>query len=505
MELTNLGHEQDRLAWNKPDKIALAFEGQRFTFKQWWDRTNQLANALSGMGVQKGDKVSILAYNCHQFFELYVACCKSGTVMVPINFRLVGRELIYILDDSDSAVLIFTEDFQDTVGAIRPNLNQVKYYIHIGYGKNCPDYAQDYEDLLAKSSPELPNRIIGENDPVSLIYTSGTTGFPKGAVFTNRIHASYAGGLSEWKLNYDDIFLCVGPAFHSAALHCSTTHLAMGAGVVIMKHYDVKEVLETFQKEKITTVFMVPTMWESVASYPEIDQYDLSSLRVLISVGAPLPDKTKHKVLISFPYAELNEYYGSTEGGMITNLRQVDQRRKMNCVGQVVFGIRVKLVDDDDKDVPVGEVGEVVVSSSQCIDAYYKKPEETAKTIRNGWVHTGDMGRWDDEHYLYLVDRKIDMIISGGENIYPREIEEALLWHPKISEAAVVGKPDEKWGESVNAFIVMATGATMTAEEVLAHCQEHLAKYKIPRTVKFMESLPRNASGKVLKRELANK
>jgi acyl-CoA synthetase (AMP-forming)/AMP-acid ligase II len=153
----------------------------------------------------------------------------------------------------------------------------------------------------------------------------------------------------------------------------------------------------------------------------------------------------------------------------------------------------------------VGEVGEVVVSSSQCIDAYYKKPEETAKTIRNGWVHTGDMGRWDDEHYLYLVDRKIDMIISGGENIYPREIEEALLWHPKISEAAVVGKPDEKWGESVNAFIVMATGATMTAEEVLAHCQEHLAKYKIPRTVKFMESLPRNASGKVLKRELANK
>ncbi|MCK9274162.1 MAG: long-chain-fatty-acid--CoA ligase [Syntrophales bacterium] len=502
MELTSLGQEQERMAWNEPDKIALTFEGRRFTYMQWRDRTNQLANALLKQGVMKGDKVSILAYNCQHFFELYVACCKIGAVMVPINFRLVGRELIYILDDSDTVAFIFTEDFQDAVESIKSSLDKVKLFIHVGFEKKCPDYAVDYENFLADSSKDLPHHTIRENDPVSLIYTSGTTGFPKGAVFTNRMHASTVAGLTEWKLNYADIFLCVGPAFHSAALHISVSHLLMGGSVVIMKHFDIKGVLDNFQKEKITTVFMVPTMWESAATYPEIDHYDLSSLRVLISVGAPLPDSTKLKILHSFPNADLNEYYGSTEAGAITNLRHADQRRKVNCVGQVIFGVNIRLVDDDDNDVPAGEVGEVAVSSAQCISSYYNKPEATAKTIRNGWLHTGDMGRWDDEHYLYLVDRKIDMIISGGENIYPREIEEVLLLNQKIAEAAVVGTPDEKWGETVNAFIVLTPASQMSEDEVLAYCKENLAKYKIPRKFIFTENLPRNASGKVLKREL---
>jgi len=493
------------MAFNKPEKMALTFDGRRFTFRQWRDRTNRLANVFSKMGIKKGDKVSFLAYNCHEIFEVYAACCKLGAVMVPINFRLVGRELIYILDDSDTVVFIFTEDFRESVESIKSNLTKVKYYICIGHEKKYSEYAQDYEDLLAKSSPVLPDYEISENDPVSLVYTSGTTGFPKGAVFTNRVLANLAAGASEWKLDYDDIFLCVGPAFHGAALHTSTTHLMMGAGIVIMKHFDVKGVLETLQNEKITTVFMVPTMWEAVASYPAIGSYNLLSLRVLTSGGAALPDKTKHKLLTAFPNAELNEFYGTTEGGKITNLRHADQRRKVNCVGQIVGGMRVRLVDDEGNDVPAGEVGEIAVSSSQCIDTYYKKPEETARAIRNGWMHTGDMGKWDDEHYLYLVDRKIDMIISGGENIYPREIEEVLLLHPKISEAAVVGTPDEKWGESVTAYIVAAAGETMELEEVLAHCKNNLAKYKIPRAVKFMRNLPRNAAGKVLKRELVNR
>jgi len=483
-----------------PDKEALVYQDRRFTFRQLNARTNQLANGLMKRGIQKGDKIAILLHNCNEYLEIFLGLAKAGIISVPMTYRAVGKDLQYIINHSDAKVLIFGEEFEGVVTEIKPPLNKVEIFLVVG-PKTIP-WAESYEAILSSSLDHEPGVKVHETDPIWIPYTSGTTGAPKGCVACHRGWVLQMPITSmEYDLRQDDAFLNNGPLYHVAPYWNSLLFLYIGAKVVIMRDFDPLETLKFIDREKITAIFMVPTMFNFILNLPEEEKrrWDLRSLQVMIVGAAPLLTKTKEEILKYFTSAKLYEFYGATELGIVTTLKPEDQMRKIRCCGKPFTGVEVKLLDSEGKEVGAGEVGELFMKGFNTFKEYYKNPEGTQASRRGEYITVGDMAKMDEEGYYYIVDRKKDMVISGGVNIYPIEVDEVIQKHPKVLEVAVVGIPDEVWGESLKAVVVLKEGEKATEDEVKKFCEGKLAKYKIPRSVEFVSSLPKTPGGKIQK------
>jgi len=492
-----VGQWLDRRVFLDPDKTAVIHQEKSFTYREFNSRVNKLGNALAGLGVRKGDRVAGLMLNSSEFMETYFAAAKLGAIFVPLNFRLAAPEVAYILEDCTPRVVVYHSLFKPLVDSIH---NSVSVYHYV-----CVEEAGDlfYEQLLA-GAPDTP--VISDVEPGDvqlMMYTSGTTGRPKGAMLThNNTLWNAIQGINMVPMNGDDITLTVAPLFHIGGLNILTTPtLYLGGTVVFKEKFDPADCLSAIKEHKVTSLFLVPAMWLALTQVPDFDCYDLSSLRFGISGGAPCP-----LTVIEFFQQRgiiFLEGFGMTETAPdVCILRAKEAARKNGSVGLPMPHLEAKIFDDEDQEVVPGDVGELVLRGPNICRGYWNNYQATQEAFRGGWFHTGDLARQDDEGFFYIVDRKKDMIISGGENIYPVEVEQVLFRHPQILEVAVVGVPDEKWGEKPVAVVALKPGKTASAEEILNFAADKLARFKLPREVHFVEQLPRNATGKVLKTTL---
>lgn len=493
-----IGEMLARKARKHPDKQCIVFEGKRRTYSETNKRVNRLANALLNRGVGQGDRVALMMQNCSEYLECYFALSKIGAIAVPINFRYVGNEIVYQINDSGSKAMIMGQEYLETVINTQEEMPGLEILICIGEKKA---EVENYESILIESREDEPLVEIEEDDAAFIMYTAGTTGKPKGAVLTQRgqmLNASvYA---MEAGLNKDEIYLCIPPLFHEAALCLCLATLYPGGSVVIIKQFDPERVLRLITEEKVTFVYMVPAMAIRFLQLDGLDEVDTVSLRRWGTGAAIMPLELKERVRRFFPHVGFVELFGQTEMSPgVTIMQPKDADAYLGSVGQVQTNVEIRIVDDNDNDVPRGQVGEGIYRGPTVLKEYWNNQEATAEAMRGGWFHSGDLIRMDEDGFVYVVDRKKDMIISGGENIYPAEIEDVLYTSPKILEAAVIGVPDPEWGESVKAFVVLKPGEEMSVHEVIELSKANLASYKKPKFVEFVDQLPRNPAGKVLK------
>ena len=498
-----------------PDRIAVVFEGKRYSFKDIAERVNRLANALTDLGIQKGDRVAILQVNCNQYPEAYYAVAKIGAIFVPLNFRAKQRELTHMLDNSGASALFVGERYVDVVNAMRPDLPLLKHFICI---EAKPEGMLNYDELLAQASPQEVFTEISDDDNTVLMYTAGTTGLPKGVPFTHNSFSVYVlGNVSPVDPEIEETNLLTMPLYHVAGIQAMLAATYGGRTLAMMKQFEVKEWLETVAREKANRVMLVPTMLKWVIDSPDFQKYDLSSLKVITYGAAPMPFEVIKKAMELLPNVMFINAYGGTEtASTITTLspddhvisgtdeeKQKKLKRLSSSIGKPLDDVEMKVVDEEDKEVPIGEVGEIVARGPRVMTGYWKDEEKTAKAFtKDGWLRTGDMGYMDEEGYFYLAARADDLIIRGGENISPEEIENVLYAHPAVEEVAVIGVPDPEWGQEPKAVVVLKPGKTATAEELIDFCRDKLAGFKRPRSVVFIDELPRTSTGKILKRVL---
>ena len=480
----------------RPGKIALSQEGRVVSYRTLVERTDRVSNlAVDGLGLRPGDHVALMAPNCLEFLEIVSGLAAVGVAPAMVNPRLTGAELALIADDSEARVLFVHHSLEEL--ARSSTFATVERIVVIG---------DEYERLLEQARPTPPLVRVEEWDPFCISYTSGTTGRPKGVLLSHRSRClTFLAMAAEYGCySSDDRTLAVAPLYHGGGFAFAMASVYLGGTCEILARFEPEKVLRILEELRITSVFMVPTHFHAIFALGEraIAKADSSSLRSIISNAAPLPQATKQQIVASFGEKVLHESYGSTEASIVCNLRPRDQLRKEQCVGLPFPSTLVRLLDDDANEVGPGEVGELHSLSPYLFNGYWNRPEDTESVFRDGWVSVGDLARRDDEGYIYIVDRKNDMIISGGVNIYPREIEEALHAHAAVAEAAVVGVPHEYWGEAVAAYVVLREGTLVSDEELLQHCAERLARFKLPKSIEFVPSLPRTAAGKVLRREL---
>ncbi|MFC1894204.1 long-chain-fatty-acid--CoA ligase [Chloroflexota bacterium] len=496
-----------------PDKIAFVYGDRRYTFKQYGERTNRLRSALNEMGIEKGDRIAIIGNNSNQLFEVLAAAISSGTIFVPLNVNYKGNELLYLLNDSGAKVLFLEREYYEVISSIRLQAKTVKHLICLD--NDCPG-TSNYEILLTRNYPSPPAIDIEENDPACIIYTSGTTGFPKGVVHTHKSLLCHMRKLNKiLQVRPEQVMLNVMPPFHYGGTFgfIVACHLA-GCTSVLLEKFRTAETLETIEREGINGLIMVPSMIIFMLDALKSKKYDLSSLETVFYVGSPMPVERLKEAVEVFPKGVFIQFYALTEGSGVAALTREEHkleterdRNILGSCGKVRFYPRenIRLVDDEGRQVPVGQPGEITLRGELVMKEYWNKPEETSETIIDGWLHTGDIGKFDDEDYLYIIDRRKDMIIRGGENIYPREIEEVLYQHPAILEACVIGIPDEKRGEEVKAVIVLQNGAKASEADLITYCEERLARHKVPKSIDFIKELPKNPTGKILKRELRDR
>ena len=498
--MINIGDWIRKWSFLQPNQRALIFEGHSFTYRELNDRTNQLCHLLLDLGVQKGERISVLLYNCHQYIEIFFAISKIGAILVPLNWRLAGPELEFIIKDSGSKMIIFDTEFEEMMASIRPHLN-LSHGDYIAVGSPCPDWAKDYEKGLLESPihEPRPEGVVGDEDPHILMYTSGTTGIPKGAILSHR--KTFFNALNAdifYNLTSKDIMIVSRPMFHSGGLLVEATPVLYKGGTLILKkRFRPHEILETIQQYRVTLLELPATVYQFILLDCDLNLYDLSSVRCFFTGGERVP-----KAMLKEYYRRgipISQIFGQTEASTITFLSTEDAVLKIGSVGLPVFHGEVKIVDKAGKEVSPGEVGEIIINGPTLMSGYWNRPDLTAETIRSGWLYTGDLARTDEEGYVYIVDRERDLYISGGENVYPAEIEKVLHTHPKIFDAGIIGVSDERWGEVGKAFIVLKPRETMGSGEVLEFLKGKVAKYKLPKYVEFIEELPKTASGKVQK------
>ena len=493
-----------------PDKIGAKDLSRSMTFKEWNERSCRLANALLELGLQKGDKVAAIAYNCVEWMEIYAAAAKAGLVVVPIMFRLAGPEISYICENSESKAFIVAKEFADTVNGIRGNLDIPEAsYIFFG-DKKAPNGYQHYENIIANTSDAEPRVEVHHRDPWTIMYTSGTTGRPKGVVRSHESYiAEYLINDVEFGFNRDDIGLLVMPMCHVNSIFYSFVFTCCGAGVCVYNRvsFDPEDLLRVISRERITFTSLVPTHYIMILSLPDEvkAKYNVSCIRKLLCSSAPAREDTKLGIMDFFKNSELFEAYGSTEAGLVTLLHPEDQLRKLGSIGREVIGSdRIHLLGEDRNEVPAGEVGELFSRSPMVFDEYWKMPEKTKEAFIGEYFSAGDMAFRDEDGYYYLVDRKNNMIITGGENVFPSEVENVIGKLNAVKDVAVIGVPNEKWGEAVHAVVILREGKSTTAEEIINFCRGKIAGYKIPKSVNFIkdEEMPRTATGKILHRKL---
>lgn len=478
------------------EAIFCSSTGRRFTFAQINDRTNRLAHGLMDLGLKKGDVAAFLCTNRAEIVEIYFALAKIGVMGVPLNYRLAPAEIVELLAHCEAKLLLFDPWFPEVAKEIRKKLPQIQQFV--GIGDSPPEFAIRYEELLQKSASEEPAVEISEEDYQYLNLTSGTTGLPKAYLVThyNNSIGVMMGFVHD--ITRDDVILTVFPIFGRVGFAWCAIAFFSGARNVVHQ-FQPQPMLELIESEKVTLSNWVPTMASFVLALPEMDKHDLSSLRALVFAAAPLAsslqDEVKRRIC-----PNLYEYYGLQETGILTSLGPEEKDRKPDSVGRVMFGADVRLVDSEGNPVPQGEVGEIVSRAPTATTGYYKDEERTHLAFTNGWFHTGDLGRFDDEGFLYLSGRVKDMIISGGQNVFSVEVEDVLMSHPEVSDCAVIGLPDNTWGEMVSAVVIPAPGARATEEQLIAFCRERLAGFKAPKRIIWtQEPLPRTPTGKVTK------
>ncbi len=505
----NLGEILKVNAKKFPDTVALKDRERSFTYPAVNKRVNRLAHGLLGMGLVKGDKVAVLLENSIEIIEIYLAAAKTGIVIVPINFRLVGQEVSYIVNNSDAKAMIVHDQFAANVDPIRGDMTAVDASRFVVVGESREGYVP-YDHLLAGGSEEEPASKVAPEDTWILIYTSGTTGKPKGVVRSHASHiAFYLINAVDFGFTEHDVCLNVMPLCHINSTFFTFTFLYIGGSVYVhpAQSFRSEEILQIVEREKITFISLIPTHYNLILNCPEeAKQHDRSSIRKLLCSSAPVRRVMKQAIMDFFPGVQLYEGYGSTEAGIVTVLKPEDQMRKLGSIGFESLGTDfVKLLDEDGNEVPVGEVGEIYSRGPMLFDEYYKLPEKTAAAFRDGWFSAGDLGRKDEDGFFHIVDRKDNMIITGGEHVHPSEVEEVVGSHECVFDCAVIGLPDEKWGERVVAVVV--TKEDVDAGTLIECCRDKMAGYKRPKEILFIkdDEMPRTATGKILHRKLREK
>jgi acyl-CoA synthetase (AMP-forming)/AMP-acid ligase II len=494
-----------------PDKEAFVYGDQRISFCKFNETVNRLIHGLKALDIQKGTVVGVLSWNRPEYAEVFGAAMKSGLVLAHFNPRLQAEELAFVINDSEAKVIFFSNEFVESLNAIRDRLSHTKIFIVFDRPE---ERMTAYRELLGTQSKEEPESVVGENDPLVIFYTSGTTGMPRGAIYNHgqKMQNTTIKAL-DIGVECGDRHLVVLPMFHIGGDSHIWPFFLMGGCNVIMPDpsFDPAATLQTIVAEQITDVHIVPTQLVALLNLPDIEKYDLGRLKRIWYAASPMPTEVLKRGIALFGPIFLQGYGLSESGPHATVLNQANH----DCLseleegpgvlascGQPCIGVHMRIVDEADKDVQTGKIGEIIIKSKRIMTGYWRNPEATKRAIRNGWFYTGDMGYYDEKGFIYIADRKKDMIITGGENVYPKEVEEVLYRHPSVSEAAVIGIPDPYWVEKVHALVVLNRGAQATEEEITGFCRQHIAHYKAPKSVEFLESLPKNPQGKILKKEL---
>lgn len=495
-----------------PAREAVVCGRLRYTYRQFAARVWRLCHAFEALGLQRKDRVAIVHENCHCFLETYLAAAHLGLILVPVNHRLSAREIAMILQDSGACLLLAQSRFRHSLQGLEASSGSLK---RIVWTRPEPGQDDDYEALLAEQPDNMPAPAELRGDDIAhLYYTSGTTGRPKGVILTHRNVKSHAlGTIAEFHLTDADHWFHVAPLFHLADAWATFAVTWVGGKHVILPTFDAGETLRLIQAERITLTNLIPTMLNMMVHHPDLARHDYSSLRMLLSGGAPIAPETVRRIVEAFG-CEYVQTYGMTETSPYLTLSLLkahlkerppeEQMRYRASTGREFINVRLKVVGEDGREVTRDnrQVGEIIVRGDTVTPGYWNLPEETAKAFRDGWLYTGDLAVIDEEEYVTIVDRKKDMIITGGENVYSTEVENVLYQHPDILEAAVIGVPDPHWGEAVKACVVLREGCRRRAEEIIAYCKENLTHYKAPKSVDFLDALPRTGSGKIYKKAL---
>jgi long-chain acyl-CoA synthetase len=480
-----------------PRKPALLCQGEVRTYGSLAERVRRVCGGALALGLQRGDRVAVFAPNCIEYPELVCGLSDAGGIVATVNHRSTTRELEGLLNDCGARLLV-----------VHPSLASIAAAARVPSLERTLVLGEEYEAWLAASAQSAPLESIAETDPFTLVYSSGTTGKPKGIVISHRSRTLTFHGMAMEYGCYgpDDLQLGLAPMAHGAGFAFIMASLYFGGTVEVLPKFDPRQVVEKLANEPFTGVFLVPTHFQSIFNLEpavlEAQRGRARALRTIMSNAAALPQAVKEKIVAYWGEGLLHETYGSTEAGIVTNLRPQDQLRRRQSVGPAFALNQVRLLDDQGREVPRGEVGELHSRSPYLFNGYWNKPEETEACLKDGWLTAGDLARQDEDGFYYIVDRKKDMVVTGGFNVFPREIEEVLHAHPAIAEAAVIGRPDEHFGEALRAFVVLRAGATASAAELEAHCRTQLAGYKVPKEFLPIDALPRNAGGKVTKAAL---
>ena len=498
-----------------PERDCIVFEGKRWTYAQTNERINKLANALVKLGVEKGDRIGMLQVNCSQHVEAYYASAKLGAIFVPLNFRAKADELSYMIANAEAKVLFVGDRYLEMVDTMLPHLPAIKQCISIDRDAGEKLY---YEDIINSASPEEMFQEIGDEDITILMYTAGTTGRPKGVPLRHSAFVSYVlDNVEPASPDIEERNLLTVPLYHVAGIQAMLAAIYGGRTLVMMRQFEIKEWLDAVQSEKATRAMLVPTMLKRVIEDSDFDHYNLSSLKVVTYGAAPMPFDVIKKAIKRMPWVKFINAFGQTEtASTITALGPEDHviegteeekekklKRLSSSIGRPLGDVEVKIVDEEGNALPPLQVGEILARGPRIMTGYWHDEQKTKQVMTSdGWLRTGDMGWRDEDGYIYLSGRADDMIIRGGENISPEEVEDVLHSHPKIEEAAVIGVSDPEWGQEPRAVVVLKKDEEATAEEIIEFCRSKLSGFKRPRSVVFIDCLPRNPMGKVLRKKL---
>jgi long-chain acyl-CoA synthetase len=497
-----------------PDSEAFVYGSERVSFKRFNERVNRLIHGLQALGIQKGDIIGILSWNRLEYPEAFGAAMKGGFILAHFNPRLQAEELIHVINDSEARVVFLGPEFVEIVDRIHKRLSKAELFLTFG---DAEGRMIAYREVLESHSDEEPEPVVKEEDPFTIFYTSGTTGVPRGGIYTHKQKMENTSMKAlDIGVEFGDRHLVVLPMFHIGGDSHIWPFFLMGGCNVIMPRpsFDPAEALQMIAEEQITDVHIVPTQLISLLNLPDIEQYDLHCLKRIWYAASPMPTEVLKRGLSVFGPVFM-QGYGQTESGPdVTFLNKASHRDAIGSAetqsvlascGQPCIRVHVRIVDEAGRDVEAGKIGEIIVESKRIMTEYWRKPDETKETIRDGWLYTGDMGYYDEKGFIYIADRKKDMIITGGENVYPKQVEDVLYRHPAVKETAVIGVPDPYWVERVHALVILQENAQATEEDVINFCRKHIAHYKAPKSVEFVESLPKNPQGKILKREIRSK
>lgn len=506
MYLTQALH---RAAQLHPDRIAVRYGDRQSTFRQFIDRVARLAGVLQTLGMQTGDRVAILSLNSDRYLEYQMAVPWGGGVMNPCNTRWSAAEILYSLIDSGSTILLVDETFRPLAEQLRRDASTLREVIYCGDGEGSAGMV-DYEDLLTKTDA-VPDAVRRGDDLAGIFYTGGTTGFPKGVMLSHtNLCASALSLCAEGLVAAGGTYLHCAPMFHLADMGLAAAHWIEGNTHTVLPSFAPESVLDTLERERVTHVLLVPTMIQMLVDHPSMKQpRDLSALQCIAYGASSMSEAVLERAMAAWPGVDFAQAYGMTELSPVATVNPPwyhtpEGRRagKLRSAGRASFCTEVRIVDDLGREVPRGTVGEVAARGPTVMLGYWNKPDLTAAAIRDGWMHTGDGGYMDEDGFIFVVDRLKDMIISGGENVYSAEVENALTQHPDIAACAVIGIPSTRWGESVHAVVVRRPAASVTGDDLVTHCRSLIAGYKCPRSVEFRDALPLSGAGKVLKIEL---